>query len=181
MFRAIWKWVVRSWESLGWYFRPTVWVQPNMQARFIKYLEMTRTLHELDRKRDPGAEALRDEMDPLWLELSDHEREILDSGKLPYATTQEAVDALPHRGGTILCGAGVQYIFEPIIFADKNIRLIGGEFCSAGTCIELRSGHAAIIGCVFNAYEGGPREWSPRGEPPEDGSGGTLIQVNLDP
>jgi len=179
MFRAILGWIRRFFEDLGWYFRPTVWVQPNMRAIFIVYLERTRALRHLNEWDSAYISAY---MDVIWRELTDHEVEILDSGQLPYPTVEEAMAALPARGGTILFGQGVLYMNEPVRFPNKNIRLIGGNFCSAGTCLEISgSSRVEIIGCCFDNINVGPRDWSPRGEFPRDISGGAAIQFNVEP
>lgn len=182
MFRAVLRWVKGFFEDLGWYFRPTVWVKPNMRALFIDYLEYTRALRHFDRENSPHADTLREKMDVIWRDLTDHECEILDSGMLPFGTIEEAMAALPPRGGTVRFGEGVLYMLEPLRFPDKKIRLIGGNFCSAGTCMEVNAGNrVSVIGCCFDNMNVGPRDWSPRGEIPRDVSGGAAIQFNVEP
>lgn len=182
MLGKIRSWLRRVFEDLGWYLRPTVWVQPNMRALFVDYLELTRALRHFDSEDSPHAETIRLKMDVIWRGLTDHECEILDSGRLPYPNMEEALAALPRRGGTILFGQGVLYMLEPLKFPDKNIRMIGGNFCSAGTCLEISgSSQVSIIGCCFDNLNVGPRDWSPRGEIPRDISGGAAIQLNVEP
>jgi hypothetical protein len=47
-------------------------------SRLRKYLELERLMLILDEDGDPGADALRDAMDPIWYSLNDEERRILD-------------------------------------------------------------------------------------------------------
>lgn len=184
MFREMRKRLVRIFEDLAWHFRPTVWVQPNMRALFIEYLELARAFRNFHGKDRSHAATIHGQMDLLWVDLTEQECGILDEGILPYPTVQEAMAALPKRGGTVRFGEGVLYLFESIKFPDKNIRLIGGNFRSAGTFLEVggsMTNQVSIIGCSFDHLEGSPRDWSPRGEIPKDSSGGAAIQVNMEP
>lgn len=182
MFLGIRRWVREVIEDLGWYFRPTVWVKPNMRALFIEYLELARAFQRFASAKNAHAATIREQMDFIWRDLTDHECEILDSGMLPFPTIEEAMAALPPRGGTVRFGEGVLYMLEPLRFPDKkNIRLIGGNFCSAGTCMEVNAGsRVSVIGCCFDNMNVGPRDWSPRGDIPKD-PGGSAIQINVEP
>ncbi len=49
-----------------------------MTSRLRQYLELERLMTVLDEDGDPGADAVRDAMDPIWYSLSDEERRFLD-------------------------------------------------------------------------------------------------------
>jgi len=49
-----------------------------MTPRLRKYLELERLMLVLDESGDPGADSLRDVMDPIWYSLGDDERRVLN-------------------------------------------------------------------------------------------------------
>jgi hypothetical protein len=45
----------------------------------FRYVEFEQFLMRLDDLNDPSADAIRDMMDPMWFDLTDHERSFLNS------------------------------------------------------------------------------------------------------
>jgi hypothetical protein len=53
-----------------------------MSPSLQRYLDLERFMLELDERQDPYADRIRDLMDPLWYELTDEDRRILDARDL---------------------------------------------------------------------------------------------------
>ena len=62
-----------------------------MTPRLRKYLELERLMLLLDEDGDPGADALRDAMDPIWYMLTADERRLLDERTIGHIKMLEAI------------------------------------------------------------------------------------------
>lgn len=70
-----------------------------------------------------------------------------------FASVQDAVDALPGRGGTLLFGAGEFHVGKDgVEIPNKDIRMIGGVFRMGAESQGFKIKHckrAVFVGCSF--------------------------------
>ena len=62
-----------------------------MTPRLRQYLEFERLMLTLDETGAPGADALRDAMDPIWYSMNDDERRILNDRNVGRITSLEVI------------------------------------------------------------------------------------------
>jgi hypothetical protein len=62
-----------------------------MISRLDRYLELERLMLILDEAGDATADVMRDAMDPIWYQLTDDERRLLDERSVGVIETMEGI------------------------------------------------------------------------------------------
>ena len=75
-----------------------------MSALLDAYLDLERLMLELDERGDPGADRVRDLMDPLWYQLGDEDHAHLDTRGLVSLASLHPI-RLPAGTGLHYCSA----------------------------------------------------------------------------